>query len=84
VKQSSRFDKLKAPSLSRGWIAAVRTACLAMTADLKTRPNCQGQGTIRPGGGDLSTMPEPPTNRKAQFPIAGGVWRAQLRHGFLP
>jgi hypothetical protein len=34
TKQSSRFDMLKAPSLSRGWIATARFAHLAMT-DIK-------------------------------------------------
>jgi hypothetical protein len=31
TKQSSHFDKLKAPSQSRGWIAPARFAPLAMT-----------------------------------------------------
>jgi len=31
TKQSSRFDKLKAPSRSRGWIATPGDAGLAMT-----------------------------------------------------
>ena len=31
TKQSSRFDKFKAPSQSWGWIATARYASLAMT-----------------------------------------------------
>jgi hypothetical protein len=31
AKQSIRIDKLKAPSLSRGWVATARFARLAMT-----------------------------------------------------
>ena len=41
TKQSSRFGKLKAPSLPRGWIA---TAHVAMTIIAKTHPKaCRQQ-----------------------------------------
>ena len=35
AKQSSRFDKLKAPRQSRGWIAAVLFEPLAMTEKVR-------------------------------------------------
>ena len=36
TKQSSHFDRLKAPSQSRGWIATARFAHLAMTSLIRT------------------------------------------------
>ena len=39
MKQSSRFDKLEAPSQSRGWIATAHLAHLAMT-------NAKTKGTL--------------------------------------